>query len=339
LNALAALGVRLDDHGHLNIDDARLSAALAGQTTGVSLNDVRSLFALSGTSTNNGIQFVVASSRTQPTTTGYQVEITQAATQASLTATTPLVDSTAIDSGNNSLTLTINGQTATITLQANPAYTRQQLAQELQSEINSNSAFAGRQVSVGLSGNSLTITSAAYGSAARIQIDSASTALGFAGTESGRGTDVVGNFVVNGTVEAATGTGQFLSGNSGNAHTADLQVLVTLTQGQIAPTPEATVTMSRGVASGLGVVLGRLLDPATGRLKTINDGFQSSIDDIKSRIDEQNNLLASQRQRLVAQFAAMEQAISQIQSISSLLSTQFGVATSSSTRSLNLATG
>src|SRR5262249_3556301 len=85
-------------------------------------------------------------------------------------------------------------------------------------------------------------------------------------------------------------------------HTADLQVRVTLNQSQLGTQPLATVTVTRGIASGLGVVLGRLLDPATGRLKAISDGLQTNINDINTEIQEQNNLIASRRQSLVQQF-------------------------------------
>jgi flagellar hook-associated protein 2 len=186
-----------------------------------------------------------------------------------------------------------------------------------------------------LNGNQLTVASASFGSASQVQIGSgtALSALGLAGTEASHGTDVVGNFVVNGGVEPATGTGQFLSGNSTNAHTADLEVRVQLNQSQIGTQPVATVTVTRGIASSLGVDLGRLLDPATGRLKSITDGLQTTINDIGNQIQEQNNLIAERRQQLVAQFTATEQAISRLQTISGFLNQQFSLLNSLSSTS------
>jgi flagellar hook-associated protein 2 len=326
LSTLAAIGITLDQQGHLNVDDTKLSAVLSGQTAGVSLTNVQDLFALAGSSTNPGVQFVVGSDRTQASPTGYQVDVTQAATQASITAANPLASSTVIDNTNNALTVTIDGQATNVTL-ASGTYTPQQLAQELQSEINAVGTSTGRQVNVGLNGSQLTVTSAAFGSASQVQIGSGTAlgALGFAGTEASHGSDVIGNFVVNGVVEPATGIGQFLSGNSTNAHTADLEVRVQLNQSQISTQPVATVNVTRGVASSLGVVLGRLLDPATGRLKSITDGLQTTINDIGTQIQEQNNLIASRRQSLVQQFTATEQAISRLQTISGFLNQQFSL--------------
>jgi len=164
LSTLASIGITLDQQGHLNIDDSKLSAALSGQTAGVSLTNVQDLFALAGSSTNPGVQFVVGSDRTQASATGYQVDVTQSATQASIVATNSVAASTVIDNTNNSLTLTLDGQATNVTL-ALGTYTPQQLAQELQSEINAVGTSSGRQVAVGLNGNQLTVASASFGSA------------------------------------------------------------------------------------------------------------------------------------------------------------------------------
>ena len=81
----------------------------------------------------------------------------------------------------------------------------------------------------------LTIQSDAYGSVSEIAITggSAAAALGFAGTETSTGTDVIGKFIIDGVEELATGTGRLLQGQSGNANTDGLQIRVTLTTSQV----------------------------------------------------------------------------------------------------------
>jgi flagellar hook-associated protein 2 len=68
----------------------------------------------------------------------------------------------------------------------------------------------------------LQITSQQYGSGSQVAFAGGGTlaALGLTGAETGTGSDVVGQSVVNGQIEAATGSGQSLSGNSGNANTS-----------------------------------------------------------------------------------------------------------------------
>jgi flagellar hook-associated protein 2 len=324
-SSLKSIGISFTDDGHLSVDDAKLSDALAGNVSGVSLNDIRNLFALAGTSTNPGIQFVLGSTKTQASTTPYQVQVTQAAQQASITATNPLAASTVIDNTNNALTITVDGTTSSTIALAPGTYTPQSLAQELQAEINANSSLSGRQVAVGLSGNQLTITSSTYGSSSQVTIGTgtALTPLGFAGTETNKGVDVVGSFVVDGIVEPALGTGQFLTGNSTNANTAGLEVRVTLSPSQITAGPEGSITVTRGIASKLDVALNGLLDPVTGRLKSIEDGLQSNIDDIQSQIAEETDIMNSKRDSLLQQFVALESTVSQLQTVGNFLTQQF----------------
>jgi flagellar hook-associated protein 2 len=339
LNNLASLGIATNSSGQLTINQSKLSAALAGNVSGVSYADVARLFTLSGFSNNPGIEFVTGSSKTLASATPYQVQVTSAAQQASINATNPLSSITNITSSNNSFTINVDGQTsAAITLNAG-SYSPAALASALQTAINNESSLNGRQVSVGLTAsNQLAITSGTFGSVSHVAIGtgSAVTALGFSGTEAGQGQDVAGNFIVNGIVEPAAGTGQILFGNSGNANTSGLEVSVTLNQAQIGSGLTADLTVSSGITAQLGNVLNSLLDPVSGQLVSINNGFQTSLTNLQSAITAQNNFIAQKRQTLLTEFTNMETAVSQLQAISGLLTQQanatsiFGNSSSSS---------
>ena len=324
MNRLSALGITLGDNSQLTVDDAKLTSALNGQLSGVTLGDVRNLFAMTGSSSNPGVEFVVGSGKTQESVDPYQVNVLQAAQQGSIAATNTLAASTVIDGTNNAFTISINGTTSsTITLAAG-TYTAQALAQEVQSEINASSSLSGRLVTAGIVGGKLTITSNTYGSSSKVKIGSGTAlgVLGFAGTEAGSGSDVVGNFVANGVTETATGSGQFLQGDSTNANTSGLQVRVALTPSQLGNNPVATLTVKRGIASKLDLILQGMLDPVTGRLQTITSGFDSQIQDIQKQIDRQTVSMQAQHDALVAQFAALESTVSKLQSAGSFLSNQ-----------------
>jgi flagellar hook-associated protein 2 len=322
MSGLTSLGITFNSQGQLDVDQAKLTQALSGQLPGISLNDVRNLFALAGTSSNPGIQFVTGSDKTQATAAPIQVNITQAAQQAAMTASNPLAPSTTIDSSNNTFTIQVDGLTSSTLSLAAGTYTPQALAQEIQNEIDGDSTLAGRQVTVGVTGNQLTITSNTYGSSSQVAIGSgtALAVLGFSGSETGAGRDVAGSFVVNGVAEPAQGSGQFLTGRSGNANTDGLQIRVALSAAQVGSGLSANLTVTRGVASQLGVALDSLLDPVTGRLKTIDDSFQQSINDIQKEIDREKAFMAQRQQDLLEQFTAMETAISQLQSVSGSVS-------------------
>jgi flagellar hook-associated protein 2 len=323
-NRLSVLGITTNDQGQLALDQSKLDNVLNGGVAGVSFADVQRLFALTGSSSNAGIQFASGGAHTKATGTAIQVNLTQAAEQASITATNTLADSTVIDSSNNSLTFKVNGKTSSPITLASGTYTRANLAQELQAQINADSALGNQQVTVGVVANKLVVTSGLYGYASQAQVGTgtALTVLGFTGSESDRGQDVVGKFLVNGVAESAVGAGQFLQGSSTNANTAGLQVRVTLSSSQIQDGPEGSLTVSRGVASQLDALLSSLLDPTNGQLKSIDDGLNQQITDVQKVVDQQNASIQAKQQALVNQFVTLETTVSSLQSVGNFLGAQ-----------------
>jgi flagellar hook-associated protein 2 len=146
--------------------------------------------------------------------------------------------------------------------------------------------------------------------------------LGLTGSESDQGVDVAGSFVVDGQTESAIGRGRVLSGNADNANTADLQVRVALSPGQVVAGIEASVTVTRGVAARLDQLLGSMLDSVTGSVKQVEDRFDQTADDIQKSIDRQNARFEAAQESLIRQFTALESAISSLQTTSSYLASQ-----------------
>jgi flagellar hook-associated protein 2 len=323
-NRLSSIGITFDARGQLTVDTSRLDDVLNGRVDDVSLDDVRRLFSLSGESTKAGIEFLGGSTRTKDSASAVEVDISQAAERAVIAATSDLAASTVIDSSNNSFTVSIDSQTSAALTLADGTYTRQELADHLESAINGDSTLIGREVSVSLSGNALQITSLAYGTSSKVSSVSgtASSELGFVGTESDQGQDVVGKFIVNGVDEIAVGTGRLLIGDSENENTADLQVRVTLGSSQVQSGVDGNITVTRGLAAKLDLVLNSILDPGTGRVKTVNDSFEEQIQDIEETIARQNALVEQRQQSLIKEFIALETAISGFQSAGNFLATQ-----------------
>ncbi|MBI3407998.1 MAG: flagellar filament capping protein FliD [Planctomycetes bacterium] len=79
------------------------------------------------------------------------------------------------------------------------------------------------------------------------------------------------------------------------------------------------------VGAKVSQTLDKMLDPVSGRLRTIDDGFQSSIDDFKKQIDVQTQFLQDQTAQLQHRFAVLETTVSQLQNIGNLLNAQFAV--------------
>ncbi len=91
MNHLSSVGITVNDKGQLEVDESKLDDALAGKVAGTTYEDVRRLFALTDSqSTNSGVKFISGSAKTKASTTPYQVDVTQAATQGSITGTNTL---------------------------------------------------------------------------------------------------------------------------------------------------------------------------------------------------------------------------------------------------------
>ncbi|MCA9011660.1 MAG: flagellar filament capping protein FliD, partial [Planctomycetaceae bacterium] len=322
-NRLSSIGITIGNSGTLILDSSKLQNILNGQTEGVTATDVKRLFAIDGTSDNPGVTFVSGSVKTVASSTPIEVKITQPAEQAAVTSENAVASSIVIDGTNNSLTLNISGADATVTLAAG-TYTRQGLADLLETTLNSATPLSGRSVSVGLDGSNLTITTASYGSTTNINLISgtALSDLGFTAGQTATGKDVRGSYVVNGTTEATTGRGQILSGNALNENTDGLLTRVTLTTASELTPATAQLTVSRGVGAGLGKLLDSIVSSSTGLAANTNTGYANQLTDLQKSMDRQQAIFDSQQTRLKAQFAALESAISSLQSTGNYVTQQ-----------------
>ncbi|MCA9060480.1 MAG: flagellar filament capping protein FliD, partial [Planctomycetaceae bacterium] len=322
-NRLSAIGVTFSNTGRLQFNDTKLRSILNGEVDGVTAADVRRLFALDGSSSNSGITWSTGTSNTKAAETPYEVDITQAAERAAVTAGSALSGSTVITGANNTLELAINGRSATVTLDAG-TYTDQELADHLEAVINGATDLAGRTVSVGLGDGKLTITSDSFGSSSEVELSGGTglADLGFTIGQTDTGLDVAGSFIVNGNTEAANGRGQLLTGDSDNANTAGIQLRVTLNSNQVISGADGELTVTRGISALLDQTLKGILDQDTGDLATVDKGFTSQLDSLKLSLDRQQAAFDRQRVQLQNQFVALETSISQLQSLSTSLGQQ-----------------
>jgi flagellar hook-associated protein 2 len=323
LRMLSALGIRSDAEGLLKIDESKLSDKLAEDWEAV-----RSLFSKSGLSSAKGISFVSASADTVSSETGYDVQITRAATQGYLQGKAivdPEASALTLVEGQNTLTITADGVTSdALTLAAKTYSSGAELALELQTKIDNDENLSGRNLAVEFVGDGATghlkITSSAYGSSSTVSVEaglsgSAADLLGLSGAASVNGLDVEGT--IGG--EAATGRGQILTGDDDNAHTAGLVLRVELTEADLVPGIEGTVTYTQGVAAALDTELDLLTNAQSGFLAARRKGLEAQIADLTDQIERFDARLLIRREALLKKFLAMEEAIGQFQNQSSYL--------------------
>jgi flagellar hook-associated protein 2 len=129
------------------------------------------------------------------------------------------------------------------------------------------------------------------------------------------GEDVAGT--ING--EAATGSGQVLTGAEGETNVAGLVVKYSGTAENV---DAGEVKLTVGVAEIFDRALFNITDPYEGYVAFKKDSLQDSISGFKSQIQQMEAQLNRKMQMMIDRFVAMETAISNMQSISAWLSAQ-----------------
>ena len=327
MRRLAQAGVTFNSRGKLDFDSSVFDEAMDENFA-----DLMNLFRSSGATNSTKIEYISSSASTKISTSGYDVNITQAATQGSFTGTaitnpgtTPLT----LDSTNNRIKLTINNITTDDIILAERTYNSgADLAKEIEDKINSDRNVSGIGVTVewvdsGSNGH-LVIRTDTYGDTSTINMDTVPTnsghdILGFTNGTAEAGLDVEGT--ING--ESATGNGQYLIGDNGNDNTAGLKLLITFTEPElVAGEAEGSVFFNKGFADVLNDKLTGYTDPYDGSLKSRKNSLQSQIDAYAKRIETLEYQLNIRRVSLYKQFQEMESALADLQSQQDYLTSQ-----------------
>ncbi len=345
LNRLAALGIRLGASGKLEVRSSQLDQVLNGKLneTSVKAEDLATLFGYSGNSGSEFIQFVAATEDTRPTGVvtnrsgeieNYEVIITNAARQAEATATNAVAETTIIDASNNQLDISIDGTQSSEIFLSEGTYTREELAEEIEIQLNRSKDFQASEVRVSVAQGKLKIKSLLFGLSSRVSEigGSAAETLGFDGNEIGRGQDVGGKFSFERdgetVVEKATGSGRILTGDKGNEYSDGLRIRVTLneTQASVDSPFRTNLTVTRGIGEELDVAIDAMLrndgDSKLGQISSATFEFDNRIASIDASIERLNSRFEAQQESLLRQFTNLESQISELQGIGNILSAQ-----------------
>lgn len=303
---LQDIGITLDQNGQLQVDSNALTQVLQSNPATVS-----NLFSLSGGSDSSQVQFVQASAKTRATSgAGYSVIITQPGTQSSGAA------GTAHAAGASSTApekLTFGGAlfTSPVTLTLPVGSSLQDTA----NLINTSSSLNTQVYASIDSSHHLVLSSQRFGTGTGFTVSSDAAADG---TNSGigpsltvaDGQDIAGT--ING--EAATGRGRTLSGNSGNATTDGLQLLVTAATATPGGQSLGHVSVTHGVGDSLNQILTGILDPTNGSVAGAENSLNSQISDTQAQIQKIQDQVSTYTDYLRQLFSDMETRISSLKS-------------------------
>lgn len=310
ITTLSQIGVAFQSDGTLAVNSTTLQAALTSN-----FKDVAGLFAALGKPTDSLIAYAGSTANTTPGS--YAVSVSQLATHGTSVGTSAA--GLTITAGvNDALQVTVDGVSATVTLAAGTYASAGALAAEVQAEINGATALSssGTSLTVTQTGGVLTLASNRYGSASTVTVTGGNGKANLLGatTTDTAGVDTAGT--INGI--AATGSGQFLTGATGNAAEG---LKIQITGGSTGS--RGTISYSQGYAFQLDKLAGSLLGNS-GPIVSRTNGINASIKDIGSRRDALNSRLAATESRLRAQFTALDTLLGQLQTTSNFLTTQLG---------------
>ncbi len=305
LVTLGMAGIDLQNDGTLAVNSSDLDDVLENQ-----FDEVAALFATMGDTTNARVSYLTSSSDTNAGT--YQVDISTVPEAATVTAPNAIATTLGVD---ETLTFTMGGQTSEVSLTSD--LTLEQVVQAINAQLETD----GLALSAEQSGTNLVITSDQMGDnvsfSVTSDIDGAGTGIGTTGL-SDTGVSVAGTFTdtSTATVYDATGSGDVLTGSSGDAKGLAVQFSGDSTGDY------GTVTLTLGYASQLSRLVTSLTDSLEGPIHNAIDGYESTIRTIQDDIDNIQQRLDLRQQYLTDQFTRANQALQQLSYLQSSLGSQ-----------------
>lgn len=299
LQNLTQIGFSLTSEGKLSVDDSKLEQVINTNPDGLS-----ALFRAMGTSANSRISYLASTTKTRPSgPAGYAVVISQAATKHTL-----LGEVAQVLPLQEQEILTFNGAlfgNTSYDLILDAGMTQAQIVEKINGDAKLRDL-----VTATVSGGKLQIESKKFGTPGIMTVSSNRAGLPFS---SGIGTPTVSVQGVNveGTIngETATGSGQMLTGATGNANTEGLQLLYTGS----ATGSVGTLNFTKGIAAIFGDLVATFNDATNGLLSATDTSLTTQIDGLTTSINDLQARLTTKSQMLRLKFTKMEEAIARLQ--------------------------
>jgi flagellar hook-associated protein 2 len=317
------VGITMNEDGTLSFDSATFAAAYDANPT-----QVANTFTSGGSSSNPLMSFYESTDATVPGQ--YDVDVTQAATQATDTGTA-LGDDGDVTTPET-LTIAAGGASANYTTEAGQSL--DQIAAGLNQALATNNVGVDASVVNG----ALVLTTMGYGSSSSMTVSSTASGPGTTGLATSTGSSQVFTGTdVQGTIDgrAAKGIGQLLQGAT-DTPAQGLLVLVNATQDQLDSANgrvSGTVTYQPGIAQALANAAYAAANPANGTLVNAISGEQSEMDNLSTEITSWNPILQEQQAQLQTEYDTMETAMASLKTTQSSLSQYFNSTSSSSSSS------
>jgi len=324
IHSFADLGILTKRDGTLEINQAKMinedgslsKYTLFENAMANHMDSVADFFTASGAASDTQVTFDKSSSLTKPGT--YGVEITQIATQGNFTGVNVGSMPLTIDADSDRFEMTINGSLSNELFLTHGTYNSiEELALEMQSQINSDTNFVKKGINVQIveDAGKLSITSAKYGSISNVGFRSVDTdfltKLGIDAIVGTAGVDVQGT--IDG--QNALGEGQTLQSESGDSTGIRLIIEggllgnrghVTFAEGMTTVMNDLlTGIIDKGISGSSGDV-----DLSEGILDSKLDSLYKKITGLEKQEEDLTYRMDKLEKRLYKDFNAMDMAVS-----------------------------
>lgn len=318
VRSLSEVGFSTGDNGEMVFDSEEFLDKLSDYP-----DDVAAIFGRNLVSDNTDVTFKSMGSA-EPGS--YDVVVTQLATQGTISGsslTPPADENIVVGAGNDEFSLEIDGVTSGNLTLTNKTFTDlEELAAEMQSLLDSDSALVAANVGVTVSveSDTLVFTSNSYGSSSSVNVASVEdgTLYGLSVATGTVGVDVEGT--ING--QTASGSGQLLTLNKEGDAADGVEVEITAAAfeaGKSSLTSE--ITVADGVAQNLIESFNDMLS-----FEGLISNKIASLGEQLKTVDQQrvdlNDRLESFQKRLTNQFIAADLRVSQLKNTEQFVTSQ-----------------
>ena len=313
-NTLSAVGVKTNLDGTLGIDDEQFNTAFSDN-----FEKVEALFARTAQSANPYVDVGVGSAVRSATSGSYAVQVTTDPSSGSATgnsiALAGLVFPFTATTDHNFKVQVDGVETETLTLSGTFG-SGEELAAALQSLINGdpNISETGARVDVSFDGDVFIFESRSFGDSSKVSFTEFGLSIADLGIEAGL-TETIGVDVA-GTIDgvAGFGTGEVLLPDlDSNAYGLNF----TVREGAAA-VGASTFDFSRGFAGELNRMISDFL-ANSGPISSRESSLRDQLDDVSDDRERLERRMEAYEERISAQFLAMEQIISSLNTTGSAL--------------------
>jgi flagellar hook-associated protein 2 len=309
VKSLSDVGVSFQRDGSLALDSSKLSKVLSS-----SPDEVAQLFTALGRSDKSASEYLSHGTETQAG--NYLVEVSKAATPATIGGTSLTAGNIVIDTNNDTLRIKVDGTQSDLITLTQGSYTEVDLAAEIQARIDADTSIKQGSVKVTFDPDNVkfVLTAESLGPSSTLALISVG-----ANTEATLGL-TVGEASGEAMVATVGGSPTTVNGFEITAEGGPAKGLRVLVEENTAGS-KGRVSFSRGVIGQLDRYLGSLLFGA-GSIAERTDNLNKNLQEIENSRKTLDSKMKTLESRLFSQFNALDLLMARFQSTSNFLTQQ-----------------